>query len=58
MTQAEQPRLEGILKHLAIRDLAEILAEILHPNHFHFGHQGRAWVRLTEGRAVLSTRPV
>lgn len=24
----------------------EILAEILHPKHFHFGHQGMGWVRL------------
>lgn len=24
---------------------AEILAEILHPEHFHFGHQGAGWVK-------------
>jgi iron complex transport system substrate-binding protein len=26
----------------------EILAEILHPDAFHFGHEGRGWVRLTD----------
>ena len=24
----------------------EILAEILHPNHFHYGHEGLGWQRL------------
>ncbi|MEK6321237.1 MAG: cobalamin-binding protein [Acidobacteriota bacterium] len=26
----------------------EILAEIIHPNVFHFGHEGRGWVRYSE----------
>jgi iron complex transport system substrate-binding protein len=28
-------------------DSLEILAEILHPNHFRFGHEGTGWVRLS-----------
>jgi iron complex transport system substrate-binding protein len=28
-----------------LADSLEILAEILHPTHFDFGHQGRGWVR-------------
>lgn len=27
---------------------AEILAEILHPDDFHFGHEGTGWIRLTD----------
>ena len=27
-------------------DSLEILAEIIHPDHFHFGHEGRGWQRL------------
>jgi iron complex transport system substrate-binding protein len=26
----------------------EILAEMLHPNAFHFGHEGTGWVRFDE----------
>src|SRR5262245_38370721 len=26
----------------------EILAEILHPDMFHFGHEGRGWIRLAD----------
>lgn len=30
----------------ALAESVEILAEILHPEHFAFGHEGRGWVRL------------
>jgi len=29
-----------------IAESLEILAEILHPDHFDFGHEGRGWERL------------
>ena len=30
-----------------ILESAQIVAEILHPDHYRFGHEGQAWVRLT-----------
>jgi len=35
-------------------ETAEILAEILHPGAFHFGHEGQGWVR--HGRRFISAR--
>jgi iron complex transport system substrate-binding protein len=32
----------------------EILAELLHPNTFHFGHEGSGWQRLEKGTTDAS----
>ncbi len=36
-----------------VAESAEILAEILHPEHFRFGHHGSAWLRVSESGEPL-----
>ena len=36
----------------------EILAEVLHPSRFAFGHEGEAWMRLDAAKPAAPSRPV